>query len=142
MIFLEEFIKHESLYKPKTFFSRSQSIGNIYLWGPVGRGKTMLLQAIQDCYFSNSVQFHTKAFSQWVLFPNPTTSTLRVNIPLNKQQHMSVLLYNQKGRVVQTFDHIHPPVWTYDTSTLKNGNYVVQFEKDGLVLASLKFIVL
>ena len=92
--------------------------------------------------WSNSVQFHTKAFSQWVLFPNPTTSTLRVNIPLNKQQHMSVLLYNQKGKVVQTFDHIHPPVWTYDTSTLKNGNYVVQFEKDGLVLASLKFIVL
>ena len=66
MIFLEEFIKHESLYKPKTFFSRSQSIGNIYLWGPVGRGKTMLLQAIQDCYFSNSVQFHFIEFMQLV----------------------------------------------------------------------------
>ena len=56
--FLEAFILLESTYKPKTFFFRNQSIGNIYLWGPVGRGKTMLLQAIQDCYFPNSVQFH------------------------------------------------------------------------------------
>ena len=66
MVFLEKFIEHDSKYKPKTFFSRSQSIGNIYLWGPVGRGKTILLQAIQDCYFSNSVQFHFIEFMQLV----------------------------------------------------------------------------
>ena len=66
MVFLEKFIEHDSTYKPKTFFSRSKSIGNIYLWGPVGRGKTMLLQAIQDCYFSNSVQFHFIEFMQLV----------------------------------------------------------------------------
>jgi cell division protein ZapE len=64
--FLEEFIKLDSMYKPKTFFFSNQSIGNIYLWGPVGRGKTMLLQAIQDCYFSNSVQFHFIEFMQLV----------------------------------------------------------------------------
>ena len=52
--FLEEFIELDSMYKPKRFFFSNKSIGNIYLWGPVGRGKTMLLQAVQDCYFSNS----------------------------------------------------------------------------------------
>ena len=92
--------------------------------------------------WSHSTPFYTKSFTKWHLFPNPSTSTLRVNIPLDDQQHLNVLLYNQKGKVVQTIDHIHPPVWTYDTSKLKNGNYVVQFEKDGFVLASLKFIVL
>ena len=66
MVFLEKFIEHDSKYKPKTFFSRSQSIGSTYLWGPVGRGKTMLLQAIQDCYFSNSAQFHFIEFMQLV----------------------------------------------------------------------------
>ena len=66
LVFLEEFIEHDAMYKPKTFFSRSQSMGNIYLWGPVGRGKTMLLQAIQDCYFTNYVQFHFIEFMQLV----------------------------------------------------------------------------
>ena len=91
------------------------------------------------------VPFYTvlhKSFSKWHLFPNPTTSTLRVNIPLDHQEHLNVMLYNQKGKLVQTIGHVHPPVWTYDTSALKNGNYVVQFEKDGFVLASLKFMVL
>ena len=92
--------------------------------------------------WSHSTLFYTKSFSKWHLFPNPTTSTLRVNIPLDHQQHLNVMLYNQKGKLVQTIGHIHPPVWTYDTSALKNGNYVVQFEKDGFVLASLKFMVL
>ena len=64
--FLEKFIELDSIYKPKTFFFNHQSIGNIYLWGPVGRGKTMLLQAIQDCYFSNSAQFHFIEFMQIV----------------------------------------------------------------------------
>ena len=64
--FLEAFIQFESSYKPKTFFFRNQSIGNIYLWGPVGRGKTMLLQAIQDCYFSHSTKFHFIEFMQLV----------------------------------------------------------------------------
>ena len=92
--------------------------------------------------WSHSTLFYTKSFSKWHLFPNPTTSTLRVNIPLDHQEHLNVMLYNQKGKLVQTIGHVHPPVWTYDTSALKNGNYVVQFEKDGFVLASLKFMVL
>tara|TARA_Y100000768_G_scaffold120896_1_gene89360 strand:+ start:27 stop:1076 length:1050 start_codon:yes stop_codon:yes gene_type:complete len=66
MAFLEEFIELDSMFKPKKFFFSNQSIGNIYLWGPVGRGKTMLLQAIQDCYFSNSAQFHFIEFMQLV----------------------------------------------------------------------------
>ena len=65
-MFLKEFIELDSTYKPKTFFFSNQSIGNIYLWGPVGRGKTMLLQAILDCYFSNSAQFHFIEFMQLV----------------------------------------------------------------------------
>tara|TARA_B100000900_G_scaffold399781_1_gene402723 strand:- start:502 stop:1551 length:1050 start_codon:yes stop_codon:yes gene_type:complete len=64
--FLKEFIELDSMYKPKKFFFSNQSIGNVYLWGPVGRGKTMLLQAIQDCYFSNSAQFHFIEFMQLV----------------------------------------------------------------------------
>ena len=64
--FLEKFIEHDSMHKPKRFFSSNQSIGNIYLWGSVGRGKTMLLQAIQDCYFPNSAQFHFIEFMQLV----------------------------------------------------------------------------
>ena len=66
MAFLEEFIELDSMYKPKRFFFSNKSIGNIYLWGPVGRGKTMLLQAVQDCYFSNSAQFHFIEFMQLV----------------------------------------------------------------------------
>ena len=64
--FLKQFIELDSMYKPKSFFFSNQSIGNIYLWGPVGRGKTMLLQAIQDCYFSNSAEFHFIEFMQLV----------------------------------------------------------------------------
>ena len=66
MAFLQEFIELDSMYKPKRFFFSKQLIGNVYLWGPVGRGKTMLLQAIQDCYFSNSAQFHFIEFMQLV----------------------------------------------------------------------------
>ena len=65
-LFLEEFIKQDSIYKPPTFFSKNNSIGNLYLWGPVGRGKTMLLQALKDSYFSHAGQFHFIEFMQLI----------------------------------------------------------------------------
>jgi len=64
--FLEEFISIDSMLKPKLFFSNNNLIGNLYLYGPVGRGKTMLLQALNDCYFSNSGKFHFIEFMQLV----------------------------------------------------------------------------
>ena len=64
--FLEKFIEQDSAYKPPTFFSKNNSIGNLYLWGPVGRGKTMLLQALQDSYFSHAGQFHFIEFMQLI----------------------------------------------------------------------------
>ena len=64
--FLEEFISIDSKLKPKLFFSKNNLIGNLYLYGPVGRGKTMLLQAINDHYFSNSGTFHFLEFMQLV----------------------------------------------------------------------------
>ena len=65
-LFLEEFISIDSTLKPKLFFSKNNLLGNLYLYGPVGRGKTMLLQAINDCYFSNSGTFHFVEFMQLV----------------------------------------------------------------------------
>jgi len=64
--FLEEFISIDSKLKPKLFFSKNNLISNLYLYGPVGRGKTMLLQAINDHYFSNSGTFHFVEFMQLV----------------------------------------------------------------------------
>ena len=64
--FLEEFISIDSKLKPKLFFSKNNLIGNLYLYGPVGRGKTMLLQAINDYYFSNAGTFHFVEFMQLV----------------------------------------------------------------------------
>ena len=64
--FLEEFISIDLKLKPKLFFSKNNLIGNLYLYGPVGRGKTMLLQAINDHYFSNSGTFHFVEFMQLV----------------------------------------------------------------------------
>ena len=64
--FLEEFISIDSTLKPKLFFSNNNLIANLYLYGPVGRGKTMLLQALNDCYFSNSGKFHFIEFMQLV----------------------------------------------------------------------------
>ena len=64
--FLEKFIEQDSAYKPPTFFSQNNSIGNLYLWGPVGRGKTMLLQALKDSYFSHAGQFHFIEFMQLI----------------------------------------------------------------------------
>jgi cell division protein ZapE len=64
--FLEKFIEQDSIYQPPTFFSKNNSIGNLYLWGPVGRGKTMLLQGLQDSYFSHAGQFHFIEFMQLI----------------------------------------------------------------------------
>ena len=66
ILFLEWFIEQDSHYQPQKFFSKNNSIGNLYLWGPVGRGKTMLLQAIQKSYFSDAGQFHFVEFMQLV----------------------------------------------------------------------------
>jgi cell division protein ZapE len=62
--FLRDFIEQDSIYQPPKFFSKNNSIGNLYLWGPVGRGKTMLLQALKDSYFSHAGQFHFIEFMQ------------------------------------------------------------------------------
>ena len=64
--FLEKFIEQDSIYQPPTFFSKNNSIGNLYLWGPVGRGKTMLLQGLQASYFSHAGQFHFIEFMQLI----------------------------------------------------------------------------
>ncbi len=64
--FLQEFVNLDSQYKPPSFFSTNISIGNLYLWGPVGRGKTLLLQAINDSYFPDSGRFHFIEFMQLV----------------------------------------------------------------------------
>ena len=65
-LFLKDFIEQDAAYKEPKFFSKNNSIGNLYLWGPVGRGKTMLLQALHDSYFSNASQFHFIEFMQLV----------------------------------------------------------------------------
>ena len=65
-LFLKWFIEKDSHFQPPTFFSKNNSIGNLYLWGPVGRGKTMLLQGLQDSYFSNTGQFHFIEFMQLI----------------------------------------------------------------------------
>src|SRR6056300_542983 len=64
--FLREFIAFDSSLKPKSFFSKKNLVDNLYLFGPVGRGKTLLLQAINDCYFSHSGKFHFVEFMQLV----------------------------------------------------------------------------
>ena len=64
--FLKEFIAFDSSLKPKSFFSKKNLIDNLYLFGPVGRGKTLLLQAINECYFSHSGKFHFVEFMQLI----------------------------------------------------------------------------
>ncbi len=66
ILFLKEFLAQDSKYKPSRFFYKNNSMSNLYLWGPVGRGKTMMLQAINDSYFTNSGQFHFIEFMQLV----------------------------------------------------------------------------
>lgn len=64
--FLREFIAFDSSLKPKSFFSKKNLIDNLYLFGPVGRGKTLLLQAINECYFPHSGKFHFVEFMQLI----------------------------------------------------------------------------
>jgi cell division protein ZapE len=64
--FLRVFLQHDALYEPSTFFSKNHPTGNLYLWGPVGRGKTMMLQALKDSFFFDAGQFHFIEFMQLV----------------------------------------------------------------------------
>ena len=65
-LFLETFLEFDSQYKPPSLFRKNSNSGSIYLWGPVGRGKTLLLKAIGDCYFEDSGTFHFIQFMQLI----------------------------------------------------------------------------
>ena len=65
-LFLEAFIEFDSKYSQTSFFRKNSNLGSLYLWGPVGRGKTLLLQAIDASYFKNSGQFHFLEFMQLI----------------------------------------------------------------------------
>ncbi|MDB4254061.1 cell division protein ZapE [Gammaproteobacteria bacterium] len=65
-LFLEAFIEFDSKYKQTSLFRKNSNPGSIYLWGPVGRGKTLLLKAIDASYFKNSGQFHFLEFMQLI----------------------------------------------------------------------------
>ena len=65
-LFLEAFIEFDYKYKQIYFFRKNSNPGSIYLWGPVGRGKTLLLKAIDSSYFKNSGQFHFLEFMQLI----------------------------------------------------------------------------
>ena len=64
--FLQEFLDLDARYKPSKFFFKNNLKGNLYLWGPVGRGKTLLLQTICESYFPNAGIFHFMEFMQLV----------------------------------------------------------------------------
>ncbi|MDA9786182.1 cell division protein ZapE [Gammaproteobacteria bacterium] len=65
-LFLETFMECDSKYKRRSLFRKNLSPGSIYLWGPVGRGKTLLLKAIHDCYFRDSGIFHFLEFMELI----------------------------------------------------------------------------
>ncbi len=65
-IFLNEFMQFDLAFKPSTFFFKNNSVGNLYLWGPVGRGKTMLLKTIIKSFFHSAGQFHFIEFMQLI----------------------------------------------------------------------------
>ena len=65
-LFLEAFIEFDYKYRQTSFFRKNLNPGSIYLWGPVGRGKTLLLKAIDSSYFKNSGQFHFLEFMQLI----------------------------------------------------------------------------
>jgi len=65
-LFLEAFIEFDSKYNQTSLFRKNSNPGSIYLWGPVGRGKTLLLKAIDASYFKNSGQFHFLEFMQLI----------------------------------------------------------------------------
>ena len=65
-LFLEAFIEFDSKFNQTSFFRKNSNPGSLYLWGPVGRGKTLLLQAIHASYFKNSGQFHFLEFMQLI----------------------------------------------------------------------------
>jgi len=65
-LFLETFLEFDSQYKPASVFRKNSNSGSVYLWGPVGRGKTLLLKAIDDCYFQDSGTFHFIEFMQLI----------------------------------------------------------------------------
>ena len=64
--FLQEFLDLDARYKPSKLFFKNNLEGNLYLWGPVGRGKTLLLQTICESYFPNAGIFHFMEFMQLV----------------------------------------------------------------------------
>ena len=64
--FLQEFLDFDARYKPSKIFFKNNFEGHLYLWGPVGRGKTLLLQTICESYFPNAGIFHFMEFMQLV----------------------------------------------------------------------------
>lgn len=76
-----------------------------------------------------------------ILYPNPVINSAIVNIPYTKNDHLSVRIFDMRGKLVQSFPHVHPPTFTFNVNKMGVGLYLLQIYDNEEIIGNIKFVV-
>ena len=85
-------------------------------------------------YIEDNTSIYENNLINLSIAPNPFFNQSIVNIPYSKNDHLTIYIYNNVGKLEKVYNHVHPPTFKLKKENLKPGLYFLKiYDKKNLI---------